>query len=87
MEAFPTFLIVMNACAITFPRFAAAAGFVWAFGRIWYQIGYGKHGPAGRSKGSIFAGVAQLTLVNTLLTLSPTFFPVYLFGGSGCWSL
>ena len=63
MEGLPSFLVAFNVCAITFPRFAASAGLVWAVGRVMYQIGYGCQGPKGRSKGSYLSGVASLTLV------------------------
>jgi hypothetical protein len=79
MEGFPTFLIVMNTCAITFPRLSAAAGLVWAVGRIWYQIGYGKYGPKGRGNGAHLAYVAQLVLVwQSLFPLCPVFLLVLL---------
>lgn len=78
MEGFPTFLIVMNTCAITFPRFSAAAGLVWAIGRIWYQVGYSKYGPKGRNHGSHLAGVAQLVLVCHLIHILEFLRPIFL---------
>jgi hypothetical protein len=64
LENLPSFLVAFNVCALSFPRFAAAAGATWAIGRVMYQLGYGKKGPKGRGVGSIFGSLSALTLVS-----------------------
>jgi len=66
MENVPSFLIIFNIAAATFPRFASGVGLVWAVGRVFYQIGYGTKGPSGRANGSRISGVAAVILVFSL---------------------
>lgn len=66
MENLPSFLVTFNIAAATFPKFASGLGLVWFIGRIFYQIGYSKKGPRGRSKAFHAASMASVTLVISL---------------------
>ena len=63
MEQVPTFLVMFNVCAISHPRVAAGFGLLWIAARVAYQVGYGKHGPKGRSRGSHIGYAANIGLV------------------------
>ena len=63
MENLPSFVIIFNIAAATFPRFASGLGLIWAVARVFYHIGYASKGPSGRAKGSLLSGVAAFTLV------------------------
>ena len=65
LELLPTFLILFNVAAVSFPKAGSAVGAVWIFARVLYQKGYGKYGPPGRTRGSNFAFLAMFILVDS----------------------
>ena len=63
MENFPSFILLFNVSAATYPRLASAFGAVWVLGKIVYCIAYSTKGPSGRRRGAYISTFGLVVLV------------------------
>ena len=59
----PSFIILFNAAAFSFPRVASVMGLGWILARMWYTVGYSTKGPSGRKRGANLAFLTMFGLV------------------------